>query len=170
MRNRLVITAFAVVVGLAASACSSNTTEQASTSETPAASTESHEGHQMAKVYFKEPQDGATVSSKSTLKFVFGVDNYQISPVPAEAKEARPNMGHFHLGVNTDCLAPGTTIPKAEEGDKPGTAGKWIHFGKGTDTFEMALNPGDYKFAVEVGDDLHRAVEGLCQTINVTVK
>ena len=40
-------------------------------------------------------------------------------------------MGHF-LGVNTDCLPPGTTIP-AEEGESPGTAGK-VHFGKGTDT------------------------------------
>lgn len=171
MTNRFVIAAAAVVVGLAAGACRSNTTEQAATTETPAASsTESHEGHQAAKVYFKEPKDGATVSSKSTLKFVFGADNYQISPVPADAKEARPNMGHFHLGVNTDCLPPGTVIPKAEEGDKPGTAGKWVHFGKGTDTFEMALNPGDYKFAVEVGDDLHRAVEGMCETINVRVE
>src|SRR5688572_19063116 len=148
MTNRLVIAAAALVFGVAASACTSKPAEEAKTTEAPAAApTESHEGHQAAKVYFKEPKDGATVSSKSTLKFVFGADNYQISPVPAEAKEARPNMGHFHLGVNTDCLAPGTTIPKAEEGDKPGTAIKWVHFGKGTDTFEMALNPGDYKFS-----------------------
>ena len=171
MTNRLVIAAAALVFGVAASACTSKPAEEAKTTEAPAAApTESHEGHQGAKVYFKEPKDGATVSAKSTLKFVFGADNYQISPVPAEAKEARPNMGHFHLGVNTDCLPPGTTIPKAEEGDKPGTAGKWVHFGKGTDTFEMPLNPGNYKFSVEVGDDLHRAVEGMCETINVTVE
>jgi|SRR5688572_1029972 hypothetical protein len=168
MTNRLVIAALAAVVGLAASACKSNTTEQAATTETPAAATESHEGHQMAKVYFKEPQDGATVPTLT--KFVFGVDNYEISAVPPDAKEARPNMGHFHLGVDTDCLAPGTVIPKAEEGATAGTAGSWIHFGKGTDNIEMALTPGPHKFSVEVGDDLHRAVEGLCQTINVTVK
>ena len=171
MTNRLVIAAAALVFGVAASACTSKPAEEAKTTETPAAApAESHEGHQAAKVYFKEPKDGATVSSKSTLKFVFGADNFQISPVPADAKEARPNMGHFHFGVNTDCLAPGTTIPKAEEGDKPGTAGKWVHFGKGTDTFEMALNPGTYKFSLEVGDDLHRAVEGMCETINVKVE
>jgi hypothetical protein len=171
MTNRLVIAAAALVFGVAASACTSKPADEAKTTEAPAAApTESHEGHQGARVYFKEPKDGATVSAKSTLKFVFGADNYQISPVPAEAKEARPNMGHFHLGVNTDCLPPGTTIPKAEEGDKPGTAGKWVHFGKGTDTFEMALNPGNYKFSVEVGDDLHRAVEGMCETINVKVE
>jgi Domain of unknown function (DUF4399) len=171
MTNRLVIAAAALVFGIAANACTSKPAEEAKTSETPAAApAESHEGHQAAKVYFKEPKDGATVSSKSTVKFVFGADNYQISPVPPDAKEARPNMGHFHFGVNTDCLAPGTTIPKAEEGDKPGTAGKWVHFGKGTDVFEMALNPGDYKFSLEVGDDLHRAVEGMCETIKVKVE
>lgn len=168
MTNRLVIAALTVVSGLAASACTSNTTEQAAATDTPAAATESHEGHQMAKVYFKEPQDGATVPTLT--KFVFGVDNYQISAVPTDAKDARPNMGHFHLGVDTDCLPPGTVIPKAEEGASPGTAGSWIHFGQGTDNIEMALTPGPHKFSVEVGDDLHRAVEGLCQTINVTVK
>ena len=169
MANRPLIAGVVAALALAVAACKAEVTKEA---EAPAASgsIESHEGHQAARVYFKEPKNGATVSSKSTLKFVFGADNYQISPVPADAKEARPNMGHFHLGVNTDCLAPGTTIPKAEEGDKPGTAGKWVHFGKGTDTFEMALNPGDYKFSVEVGDDLHRAVEGMCETINVKVE
>ena len=170
MANRLLIAGVVAALALAGAACKAEVTKESASTETAAPSSESHEGHQAAKVYFKEPKDGATVSSKSTLKFVFGADNYQISPVPAEAKEARPNMGHFHLGVNTDCLPPGTTIPKAEEGDKPGTAGKWVHFGKGTDTFEMALNPGDYKFSVEVGDDLHRAVEGMCETINVKVE
>ena len=170
MTNRLVIAAAALVFGVAASACTSKPAEEAKTTETPAAAApaESHEGHQQKMVYFAEPKDGATVPTLS--KFVFKTDNYEISPVPADAKEARPNVGHFHLGVDTDCLPAGTTIPKAEAGDKPGTAGKWIHFGKGTDNIEMALTPGSHKMSVEVGDDLHRAVEGLCQTINITVK
>ena len=169
MTNRLVIAAAALVFGIAASACTSKPTEEAKTTETPAAApAESHEGHQAKMVYFAEPKDGATVGTLT--KFVFKTDNYEISPVPKDAKEARPNVGHFHLGVDTDCLAPGTTIPKAEEGAKQGTAGSWIHFGKGTDNIEMALNPGPHKMSVEVGDDLHRAVEGLCQTINITVK
>jgi hypothetical protein len=45
-----------------------------------------------------------------------------------------------------------------------------IHFGTGSDNLEMALHPGPHRMSVEVGDDLHRAVEGLCQTINITVK
>jgi hypothetical protein len=120
------------------------------------------------RVYFAEPKDGATVPTLT--KFVFKADNYEISPVPTDAKDARPNMGHFHLGVDADCLAPGTVIPKAEAGATPGTAGQWIHFGTGSDNIEMALNPGPHKMSVEVGDDLHRAVEGMCQTINITVK
>jgi hypothetical protein len=170
MRNRLLMAVLAAPFALALAACGSNTTEEPAATESAAAS-ESHEGHQMAKVYFKEPADGATVSSKSLTKFVFGVDNYQISPVPqGEVTEARPAMGHFHLGVDTDCLPTGTVIPKAEAGATPGAAGSWIHFGTGTDNIEMALTPGEHRFAVEVGDDLHRAVEGLCQTITIKVE
>ena len=172
MTNRLVIAAAALVFGVAASACTSKPTEEAKTTETPAAAaavTESHEGHQQKMVYFAEPKDGATVPTLT--KFVFKTDNYEISPVPKDAKEARPNVGHFHLGVDTGCLAAGTAIPKPEAGAKPGTEGaKWIHFGTGSDNIEMALTPGPHKMSVEVGDDLHHAVDGLCQTINITVK
>jgi hypothetical protein len=169
MANRFVLVAVALSFGVAAAGCKSEPQQTTTTTETPAASsTESHEGHQATRVYFAEPKDGATVGTLT--KFVFAADNYQISPVPKDAKEARPNMGHFHLGVDTDCLTPGTTIPKAEANAKPGTAGQWIHFGTGSDNIEMALNPGPHKMSVEVGDDLHRAVEGLCQTINITVK
>ena len=167
MSHRLVIGAFAVLFALAAGACRSEP-QQTSTESATASSTESHEGHPTAKVYFVETKDGATLPTLT--KFVFATDNYEISPVPKDAKDARPNVGHFHLGVDTDCLPPGTTIPKAEAGATPGTAGSWIHFGTGSNNIEMSMAPGPHKFAVEVGDDLHRAVEGLCQTINVTVK
>jgi hypothetical protein len=154
MTNRLVIAAAALVFGVAASACTSKPAEEAKKTETPTAEvavTQSHEGHQAKMVYFAEPKDGATVPAQT--KFVFKTDNYEISPVPKDAKEARPNVGHFHLGVDTDCLPAGTAIPKAEAGAKPGTAGQWIHFGTGSDNIEMALNPGPHKMSVEVGDD-----------------
>ena len=170
MTTRMVTAAAALLFGVAMSACTSKPAEEAKATETPAAApAESHEGHQAKMVYFAEPKDGATIGPLT--KFVFKSDNFEISPVPKDAKEARPNVGHFHLGVDTDCLPAGTTIPKAEAGAKPGSAGnQWIHFGNGSDNIEMALNPGPHKMSVEVGDDLHRAVEGLCQTITVTVK
>ena len=81
------------------------------------------------------------------------LDPVQISPVPqGEVKEARAGMGHYHLGVDTDCLPAGTDIPKAEAGATPGNAGSWIHFGTGSNNIEMALTPGPHKFSVEVGD------------------
>jgi len=168
MANRLVIAAVAAALGLGGVACTSEAPKEAAPAETAAPAAESHDGHQGMRVYFAEPKDGATVPTLT--KFVFAADMYEISPVPKDAKEARPNMGHFHLGVDTDCLPPGTVIPKAEAGATPGTAGQWIHFGTGSNNIEMALNPGPHKMSVEVGDDLHRAVEGMCQTINITVK
>ena len=167
MASRFLIAAVAMAFGLGSMACRSETPQQETPAET--ASTESHEGHQVAKVTFAEPKDGATVGTLT--KFVFQSENYQIAAVPqGELTEARPDIGHFHLGVDTDCLSPGTVIPKAEAGAKQGTAGQWIHFGTGSNNIEMALNPGPHKMSVQVGDDLHRAVDGLCETINITVK
>jgi hypothetical protein len=96
--------------------------------------------------------------------FEFGVENVTIGAVPpGDLTEAdvRPGIAHHHLGVNTDCLPAGTEIPKAEP---------WIHFGDGKNTIEMVLTPGEYRFALQAGDDLHRAIDGLCEVITVTVK
>ena len=154
---------------LSLAACRSEPTQVAEAPAAAPAADASHEGHTGARVFFQEPQNGATV--KSPVKFVFANEQVQISPVPAgEVKEARANMGHYHLGVDTDCLPAGTTIPKAEAGATPGNAGSWIHFGSGANFIEMGLTPGPHKFAVQVGDDLHRAMEGLCETISITVE
>ena len=42
----------------------------------------------------------------------------------------RENTGHYHLGVDTDCLPAGSAIPKANP---------WVHFGKGNDNIDMQL-------------------------------
>ena len=108
-----------------------------------------------------EPKNGASV--KSPVHIVFGSDMFTIAAVPPGeiAPEAvRANTGHFHLGVDTDCLAPGTVIPKANP---------WVHFGKGDNTIEMQLTPGPHKLAVQAGDDRHATMTGLCEVINITV-
>ena len=111
------------------------------------------------RVFFVQPQDGATV--KSPVHFEFGLENYAISPVPKPAPEKpREGVGHHHLGVDTDCLPVGEVIP---------TAQPWIHFGDGRTVIEMQLTPGPHKFALELGDDQHRTLNGLCSTISVTV-
>jgi hypothetical protein len=111
------------------------------------------------RVHFVRPADGATL--KSPVTFEFGLDNYQLAAVPPDAKEARPGAGHHHLGVDADCLPAGTVIPMASP---------WVHFGKATATIDMQLTPGPHRMSLQLGDDLHRAVEGLCTTINITVE
>jgi hypothetical protein len=164
MSIRLVAGVVVASAAFSLAACSSQTPPPAeSTTAAAPAAEASHEGHTMGKVFFVEPKDGATVSSKQPVKFVFGKDNYTIAAVPeGEVKEARANMGHFHLGVDKQCLPAGQEIVR-------GTP-DWVHFGTGSDNIEMSLTPGVHTFAVQVGDDLHRAVDGLCQTISITVE
>jgi hypothetical protein len=169
MATRVLTGAIIAALALSVAACGSETTPVADAPGTAPAADASHEGHTGARVFFQEPANGATVTSP--VKFVFANEQVQISPVPAgDVTEARTDMGHYHLGVDTECLPAGTTIPKAEAGATPGNAGSWIHFGTGTDNIEMALTPGPHRFAVQVGDDLHRAVEGLCEAISITVE
>lgn len=169
MATRVLAGAVMAALAISVAACRSETTQVAEAPAAAPAADASHEGHAGARVFFKEPANGARV--KSPVKFVFANEQVQISPVPAgEVKEARADMGHYHLGVDTDCLPAGTAIPKAETGATPGNAGSWIHFGNGSDNIEMSLTPGAHKFAVQVGDDLHRAVEGLCESISITVE
>src|SRR5687767_13989389 len=113
------------------------------------------------KVFFMEPKNGASV--KSPVHIVFGSDMYTIAAVPPGeiAPEAvRANTGHFHLGVDTDCLAPGSVIPKANP---------WVQFGMGINSIHMQLTPGQHKLVVQAGDDRHATMTGLCEVINVPV-
>lgn len=140
----------------------------------PAAAAGEHADHDMAtmtmspaaapngaRVFFVEPKEGATVSSP--VHFVFGSEKFTISPVPqGEVEHPRPGMGHYHLGVDTDCMTANQVIPK-------GTP-SWVHFGKGDDKIDMQLTSGPHKFALQIGDDLHRTIAGLCQTLTLTVK
>ena len=158
MATRLVTGASIAALTITLAACRSETPQQ---SETPAASAESHEGHTGGRVFFVSPKNGDTV--KSPVRFEFGSENYQVAAVPeGEVKEVRAGTGHFHLGVDQDCLPAGQEIPRGQP--------DWVHFGTGNNNIEMNLTPGQHKFAVQMGDDLHRTVEGLCETITVNVQ
>jgi len=149
-----------VAMALCATACgSSSSTPPESSSSAPAADA-SHEGHTgAARVFFVEPKDGDTIKPEAHI--VFGSEQLTIAAVPAgEVKEVRPGTGHYHLGVDTDCLPAGQAIPKAEP---------WVHYGKGDNSADLQLKPGPHKLTVQAGDDQHKTTAGLCQTINVTV-
>ena len=114
-----------------------------------------------ARVFFVEPKSNASVTSPVHLKF--GSSGIEISPVPpGDLTTTRPGVGHYHVGIDQDCLAPAKTIVK-------GTP-SWVHFGDGKSEIDMQLTSGKHKLALQIGDDLHNTMPGLCSVITVNVK
>ena len=147
----------ALLAGLAAvSACAAEAPPAETSSEAPAASASMAS---LPRVFFVEPQEGATV--KSPVRLRFGIENFELAAVPQGTVEsARPAMGHHHVGVDIDCLPPGSEIPKANP---------WVHHGGAQTEMDMQLTPGPHKLTLQLGDDLHRTIDGLCRTVNITV-
>ncbi|HEY7449070.1 MAG TPA: DUF6130 family protein [Vicinamibacterales bacterium] len=148
-----------LVIGVIASACGGAESPPAQPASEPPAAAAPPAAASAPRVYWVEPVEGAMV--KSPVKLVFGIENYELAAVPQGTVTAsRPNLGHHHVGVDIDCLPPGTEIPKANP---------WVHHGSGATTMDMQLPPGPHKLTLQLGDDLHKTIEGLCQTINITV-
>lgn len=163
MSIRIVIMVAGTAIALAAAGC--RVERQESAAETAAdASHAEHSGNTtsgVSRVFFVTPKDGDTI--KTVSKIEFGAEYYTIAPVPPgeiTPEQVRPGVGHFHLGVDTDCLPSGQVIPKADP---------WIHFGTGSNTIDMQLTPGRHRLAVQAGDDMHRTLPGLCEVITVNV-
>ena len=116
------------------------------------------------QVFFVAPQDGDQMSSDHDVELEFGSENYMISAIPEgfdpEADEPRADMGHYHVGVDTGCLPAGEIIPQGEG---------WVHFGDGSNVFTLQVEPASYELSLQIGDDLHRTQEGLCETISIEV-
>jgi len=161
MVSRLVVASVLAAFALTAAACGGSAPQPESQASAGAGAADEHAGHTAgaSRVFFVQPTNGATV--KSPVQFVFGSEQITIAAVPpGEVTTVREGTGHFHLGVDTDCLPTGAVIPKADP---------WIHFGDGKNTIEMQLTPGPHKFAVQAGDDKHATIAGLCETIAITV-
>lgn len=116
-------------------------------------------GEAEPRVFFVQPEDGATLTSPVDARF--GAENIEVRAVPEKVETPREGVIHYHLGVDADCLPPGTRIPDADP---------WIHFGDGSNQIEMQLETGEHRLTVQAGDDRHRTIEGLCQTITITVR
>ncbi len=111
------------------------------------------------RVFFIQPTDGATV--KSPVHLQLGMENYMLMAVPEGTPTmAREGMAHQHVGVDTQCLPVGETIPKADP---------WVHMGNGASEMDMQLTPGDHTLTVQAGDNLHKTLPNMCSTITVHV-
>ena len=144
----------------ATAACGGSEPEPAATSTSaPPAATAAKPASSGPRVFFIEPTDGATV--KSPVKLRFGIENYELAAVPqGDITAARPKMGHHHVGVDTECLPVGTVIPKANP---------WVHHGGAQTEMDMQLTPGKHRLTLQLGDDTHTTIEGLCSSVTVTV-
>lgn len=113
------------------------------------------------RVFFVSPMNETDHPTEVPLGLTFGVENFEIGAVPEEVTVPREGLGHYHLGFDTECLPAGEIIPKADP---------WTHFGDGSNGMEMQLEAGEFRFTVQIADDEHRTIEGLCETITVRME
>jgi hypothetical protein len=113
-----------------------------------------------AAASFVSPSDGETVTSPFTV--VLAADGVELAP----AGIPEVGEGHLHVMVDIGCYGAGELIPGPSESDE---AEGRFHLGDGSDSREIALEPGTYELCVQLGDGVHTAF-GSTQTITVTVQ
>ena len=161
MRNRSRVLAVGMALGLTAvmgacgdddddaeSATEDTTEETTATTETTAAAGPS--------VAITEPADGATVASPVTLKMA--ATNFTIEP--AGDGTVKEGHGHFHVMIDTACIAAGTVIPKDAT---------HVHYGMGQLEAPLELAAGEHTLCLQVGDGAHSALE-LTDEVKFTVQ
>ena len=75
----------------------------------------SHAGHTGGRVFFVSPKNGETI--KPGHRFEFGSEMFTIAAVPEgeiKPEQVRAGLGHYHLGVETDCVPAGQVIPRGD--------------------------------------------------------
>lgn len=95
------------------------------------------------EIYFRAPQDGATVPR--TFPVVFGLRNYGVAPAGLQY----PNTGHFHILINVEPPAPGTVIT-ADSLHR--------HYGAGQIETTLTLAPGSYTLRLVLADHEHKVI------------
>lgn len=105
-------------------------------------------------VNFSNLTDGDTVSSPVQVEME--AEGFDIAP----AAESAEGEGHLHVMVDTDCVAVGETIPNDEQ---------HVHFGDGSTSVELDLEPGEHTLCLQAGDQVHNAFGGTDQ-VTITVE
>lgn len=124
--------------------------------EEPAASTPAKKPKNKKKkqqgqpeVFFANIESGGTY--ESPVEIVFEAENFDVVPVE-DPPAVRPNEGHFHLAVDVDCVAATEIIP-------PGSP-SYIHFGDGSNSISLQLEPGEHTLCLQMADGEHRVIAG----------
>ncbi len=93
-----------------------------------------------ARVFFITPADGDTVQSPVSIEF--GIENMDVAP----AGQDTMHSGHHHLIINADLPPLDLPIPANDN---------YRHFGDGSTSVSLALEPGTYTLRMLLGDHLH---------------
>ena len=144
--NRPLVSIAVVLVVLVLAACQNIPTSLAPSNTT-------------SRVYFIQPQDGATVVSPVQLKF--GAAYFKIEPVGDG--EVHEGAGHLHLTVGAGCVESGKAITKAAP---------HIHFADRSKEIELELDAGTHRLCLQAADGEHTALagEGMMEQISISVK
>jgi hypothetical protein len=108
-------------------------------------------------VFFVSPRDGDTVSNPVILNFA--VTGMQVVP----AGNTTPMSGHHHVIVDAELPALDMPIP---------ADANHIHFGDGSSTTELTLEPGEHTLQLVFADHLHIPHEPpvVSEPITITVE
>lgn len=107
-----------------------------------------------ASVFFITPEDGATVSNPVQIEF--GIEAMTV--VPAGVNDA--HSGHHHLLIDTGL--PTLSLPVPADPNH-------IHFGDGSTSTEVTLDPGEHTLLLLLGDHLHIPHEPPVSSPTITI-
>jgi hypothetical protein len=93
-----------------------------------------------ARLFFITPADGDTVSNPVQIEF--GIEGMSV----VKAGDATPHSGHHHLIIDADLPDLGMPIPADDN---------YIHFGDGSTSTEITLEPGRHTLRLLLGDHHH---------------
>lgn len=93
-----------------------------------------------ARLYFTGIADGDVVTSP--VEIGFGLDGMDVVPAGTEA----PQSGHHHVLIDTGLPPLGLPIP---------ADARHVHFGDGSTSTSLELEPGEHTLQLLLGDHLH---------------
>jgi hypothetical protein len=156
----MLATGLALVLAGALGACGDDDDDDAAADETAGETTSSTAAAATEpagpSVAFTEPADGATVTSPVTVKMA--ATDYLIEP--AGDGTVKEGSGHFHVMIDTPCIAPGTVIP-SDDTHK--------HFGMAQLETTLELPAGEHTLCLQVADAAHTATD-LTDEVKITVQ
>lgn len=151
--KRTMIGSIVLAAALALTGCSSNGDDPTGTGDEVGPDDTAGAG---GGVEFGGIADGDTVSSPVPVTFET-TGEFEIIPA---ADGGGDGSGHVHVMVDVGCVAVGETIPNDET---------HLHFGDGSTSADLELEPGEHTLCLQAGDGEHTAMD-VTDEITITVE